>query len=698
MRTLLFILLTAATCCGKPNPDDPVRLGVLLPLSGPSDLNYLRTIEWVVDQVNLAGGIAGRPLELRTIDLATIDVVSGAKDLIADPTVKAVIGPDTSGRVFAVAPLFISAQKPMVSPTSTAGDIFRAFAGKKYIWRTVESDIAQLRILLQIAENQGAQRIGLLAPLTEYGNTFFDWFGFLGAERGLEITDMIRYDFKNPCETATRAALLKEPDVLIAVATNPEDVVCIVREATALGQTQRLLLTDVADAPYIPKMLGNMAEGLTGTSITWAQSTGFEIAHRQRFGEEPTNYAANTYDAVALLAYGLSRSQGEGGEALALAITEIVDVRSGMQTAWHNDGMRMALAMLEQGELPRIAGATGPLKFDVQRHTDLISSTFMQWRIEQGAFVAVQHFDSAVVPGSQADSGSSAFQIRASTTAGQDLTSDRIAERGTRTGLWALIVATSSGWQNYRHQADALAQYQLLRNRGLSDERIILILEDDMALAPENVKPGMVQNTSDGPNLRADAQIDYHPRDLVPQDVMDILAGHASTRLPWVIESQPGDNIYVFIVGHGGRQGAYFNQSTAEDMLHESAVITPALLARTVSDMESRHKYRRMLFAVETCHGGILGAELQSDGVLLLASATPFENSHGANYDPDAGQWLADDFAFHFITLATNQPTIPIAKLYAELYFRVAGSHVYIANQRRFGDTTTMGLAEFVTP
>jgi hypothetical protein len=52
-------------------------------------------------------------------------------------------------------------------------------------------------------------------------------------------------------------------------------------------------------------------------------------------------------------------------------------------------------------------------------------------------------------------------------------------ERGGHT--WALLVAGSKGYGNYRHQADVCHAYQVLRNRGLDENRIITMFYDDVA-------------------------------------------------------------------------------------------------------------------------------------------------------------------------------------------------------------------------
>ena len=46
---------------------------------------------------------------------------------------------------------------------------------------------------------------------------------------------------------------------------------------------------------------------------------------------------------------------------------------------------------------------------------------------------------------------------------------------------WALLVAGSKGYGNYRHQADVCHAYQILRSRGFDESRIITMFYDDVA-------------------------------------------------------------------------------------------------------------------------------------------------------------------------------------------------------------------------
>ena len=47
--------------------------------------------------------------------------------------------------------------------------------------------------------------------------------------------------------------------------------------------------------------------------------------------------------------------------------------------------------------------------------------------------------------------------------------------------IWALLVAGSNGYYNYRHQADVCHAYQILHKNGVPDERIVVMMYDDIA-------------------------------------------------------------------------------------------------------------------------------------------------------------------------------------------------------------------------
>ena len=58
---------------------------------------------------------------------------------------------------------------------------------------------------------------------------------------------------------------------------------------------------------------------------------------------------------------------------------------------------------------------------------------------------------------------------------------------------WAVIVSTSRFWFNYRHAANALTFYHIVRQNGIPDSNIILMLSDDIPCNARNRNPASVE-------------------------------------------------------------------------------------------------------------------------------------------------------------------------------------------------------------
>jgi len=689
----LIAVAAALLACRCTSPDGPIRIGVLLPLSGAGDVGWREPLDFAADNINHHGGPAGRPVELVYEDTAGGgDLEDLAEALRSDDSIVAVVGPDTSPGMFDIAKRFIDAKKPLVSPSATSGDIFRAFAGKGFVWRTVEADIAQVQTMLLLGAAGGARRVALIAAADAYGSTFFDWFGFFATELGLDVSATVLYDEADPdCGPRVAETLAGQPDVVFVAPSRTGAAVCLARAVRAASPSTRLLFSDGGYFPSFVTELGELAEGVEGTVPAPDPESGFEIAYQVNFDHRPPPYAASVYDALSLVAYGLERSGGNGGDRLARGMAEVVDAR-GAETGWDRQGIGDALAGIRAGTLPNLRGAAGPLDFDRDLHTDPVTSTYGHWRVEYGAYVTVDFVSTG--DSKRATSLSRSF---ASQTAAQTLSDGNAYIPGPKAGTWALIVALSSDWSNYRHQADALAQYQLLRANGVPDERIVLVLADDLAGNASNPEPGVVRNVAGGPNLYTNLQIDYRLGQVTAGNLLDILAGKKSPSLPVVIDSTAGDNVYVFLVGHGNSQGMLVGaRSSGQAQAAGETLLAPEDLAATVASMFSAGRYRRLLIAVETCHGGIMGTLLTSPGAVLFAGANPSESSLGANYDAPLGSWLGDQFAYQLFLAATGAPTIALGDLYQQLYRNVSGSHVTVYNSGPFGAIGTVALREFL--
>ncbi len=727
--TLAWLLVLAGCqgASGDGNTSNAFKVGVMLPISGTTQLDFEKGLYWAVEEVNKQG-VLGRKLEIDWEDIGTIPDdanvlkahAAAARRFLEDPEISAVIGTDYDDTTFELAPAFIEAKKLLISPSATTAEITRAFGGKQYIWRSLESDVAQSELMVLYGHDTGVKRAALLSTSDLYGETFFDWIPFYAEEIGIEMTAVERMnEGSTDCYASVESILSGGvPDILYFISADYDLEYCLIESARALAPGVRIMFSDGGQVTGLFEALGDKAEGVEGVSLEayrdpshteFDYESQFDLDFQERFGEIPPPYAANVFDSVALVAYALAQAKGESGEALAKALKHVVDsvgeTASGEVTSWDGEGIRRALKLIEEGKTPDVTGATGELRFDPTLGTDLTATTYAVWQVKD----VIQQWDeiqagthTLIYPANYftKDDRRSKFD----TVASERLMSSQGdtasgAEVAPRQGLWAYIAAFSRGWENYRHQADALNVYQRLRAQGVADDHIVLMLADDLANDPENPEPGIVRNVAGGPNLNQNVKIDYRLGDKSTKaQVLRILSGQTAADTPEVIQATQNDDVLVFWVGHGGDRGVLVGGSTAEAGTGTSgSFVTPMDLGVTVQLMAENNRYRRLLMILESCHGGAMGTYLSSPNAILMTGASPRENSVGVNYDLDRKIWRADAFPWAIETALTKATVTSVTDVYTEAFLAVRGSHAKMYNAPSFGPNT-IDFRDFITP
>ncbi|GBF90083.1 hypothetical protein Rsub_02791 [Raphidocelis subcapitata] len=115
---------------------------------------------------------------------------------------------------------------------------------------------------------------------------------------------------------------------------------------------------------------------------------------------------------------------------------------------------------------------------------------------------------------------------------------------------WAVLVAGSNGWGNYRHQADVYHAYHVLRAGGLLPSRIITLAYDDVASHDMNPARGRVFNRPGGPDVYGGVAIDYRGPDVTADTLLAVLRGDArgvgGRGTGRVLEAGPHDKVFLF--------------------------------------------------------------------------------------------------------------------------------------------------------
>jgi glycosylphosphatidylinositol transamidase (GPIT) subunit GPI8 len=281
---------------------------------------------------------------------------------------------------------------------------------------------------------------------------------------------------------------------------------------------------------------------------------------------------------------------------------------------------------------------------------------------------------------------------------------------------YAVLIQGSNGWNNYRHQADVLSVYQMLKKNGFDDDHIILIIDKALATDPKNPEQGIIRAEDDGPNLYSNVVVDYDNADVTPADICKILLAKAPLSAPegatlplpsasktivaptgavgGAIGASP--NILLFWSGHGHNRAT----NGADELVWREAGngqgMTAEMLRQTISQMQQQGLYRKMLVLTEPCFSeAVITPLVGIPGVLAMSSAGTYEQSFADNWSSTLGVWRCDRFSRNLVTHLTASPSTTYRDLYLYCAQHTLGSHVHIVNSSNFGNLYTTGPQEF---
>ncbi|KAL4341887.1 hypothetical protein GQ457_08G027170 [Hibiscus cannabinus] len=193
---------------------------------------------------------------------------------------------------------------------------------------------------------------------------------------------------------------------------------------------------------------------------------------------------------------------------------------------------------------------------------------------------------------------------------------------GTR---WAVLVAGSAGYDNYRHQADVCHAYQVLRKGGLKEENIVVFMYDDIAMHELNPRPGLIINNPQGPDVYAGVPKDYTGEHVTAANLYAVLLGNRNALSGGsgkVIDSKPNDRIFIYYSDHGG-PGVLGMPNL------------PYLYAMDFLDvLKKKHaqgSYKEMVIYVEACESGsiFLGIMPEDLNIYVMTASNAQESSWG---------------------------------------------------------------------
>lgn len=364
----LAFLVLATTALATAAAPEPIKIGMFASLTGKQasfGQTNSRGASFAIEELNAAGGLLGRPVELIIEDTRSTagEAATSAKKLLNRDRVVALVSGTGSSAALEVAPLCQAAAVPMVAATATNPRVTEV---GDFIFRACFADPFQGTVLARFAQERlHARRVAIVvANGSAYSVGLAKYFRERFTADGGAIVAEPKYaegdkDFRAQL-TAIKTA---KPDAIFASGDYLESALLCV-QARAIGITVPIFGGDTWDSPALLEIGGRSVEGGYFAAHFSPEARdpavqSFVARFRQRFGVTPDTGMSLGYDAVMLLAVAIQRAGATDGRAV-----------------------RDALAATKN-----FAGVTGRVTIDAQRNAAKTAAIFT---IHDGKFVYLE--------------------------------------------------------------------------------------------------------------------------------------------------------------------------------------------------------------------------------------------------------------------------------------------------------------------
>ena len=369
---------------------EPITIGTLCPLTGAGGSygpDMQRAVVAVVERINKAGGIAGRPIQLFHEDDQTNAEagVRAARKLIDVNRVVAIVSTWASAVTLAVKPLCVEAKVFLIGVSGadsvTQGD------HRGYVARTQPNTNLQGRMYAKFAATQKEwKRVAYLALQTPYARSFGDAFTAIVKAAGATITDDLIYEDKKPSyRSEVTRVLATNPDLIMLEGYTPDSVV-MVKEIYKAGYKGAILAPSFAiNAKFIEGVGPEVAEGIWNMD----RAPLFDSPAYKEFSAavprtDQSPYAPQAWDQMSIVALALAAGRGEASGTVIKNQLRAVANPPGAVVYSYAEGAKL----LGEGKKINYEGASGSCDFDAIG--DILSAPFAVQQVRKGKSELVQ--------------------------------------------------------------------------------------------------------------------------------------------------------------------------------------------------------------------------------------------------------------------------------------------------------------------
>jgi branched-chain amino acid transport system substrate-binding protein len=330
-RIVLAAALSMLACFGR--AAEPLKIGMVAPLTGPAaEVGRYQTqgAKLAAEEVNKAGGVLGRPIELVIEDSQSTNPgsVLAFSKLAGDKDIPAFIGPTFSTQIQALAPDIQRLGKPvMIGGT----DPQLTHMGNPWLFRFRPNDTYSARVIADYGVKTLDKKKWAIVHST-------DAFGTSGMKnlvedlKGMGVEPALVQGYTNNSQDFTPVVLAVKQsgaDVMATYMTLPPDLAIFARQLRQLGVNIAWVGSPTTVATDALKLAGPALYGSYAVADFAADSSPaakeFATKYEATYKSAPDYHGAWTYDAVHVLALAIDNAKSLEPQKISEAILSAKD-------------------------------------------------------------------------------------------------------------------------------------------------------------------------------------------------------------------------------------------------------------------------------------------------------------------------------------------------------------------------------------
>ena len=312
-----------------------IKIGAIVSASGPASFlgdPEQKTLELYVEQINAAGGVLGRKLELFSYDDASDANKANAftRRLILQDQVDAIIGASTTGSTMAMIPQMEGAKIPNIS---LAGGSVIVEPVKHWVFKMPHSDRMAAQKVLDDMKKQGLNSFALLSDTGGFGKSGRNETIKLAATMGMKIAEDEQFGDKDTDMTPQLTKIKSSGAQAILVFGTGQAPAVIARNYQQLVMKQPLYMSHSQASLEFVNIAGPAAEGIRMPSpaLLIAQDLpdsdkqkavclAYTKVYQDRFKTDVSTFGGYAYDGLLMLVDAIKRAGSSDREKIRTAI------------------------------------------------------------------------------------------------------------------------------------------------------------------------------------------------------------------------------------------------------------------------------------------------------------------------------------------------------------------------------------------